>query len=130
MTGVSVRDAPSHVTGEPLEWWEHLRVWRARRWQRFGERHPGLARVLGLVRWGLLLAGLVWLLVVVIWFENVRIGLGAYVGSLWILICCVVAARTRTLSWGTCLRVFAFAVPWSVVIGLVSVWLSDLVFLT
>ncbi|WP_277453647.1 PrsW family glutamic-type intramembrane protease [Janibacter sp. DB-40] len=78
----------------------------------------------------LLLAGLVWLLVVVIWFPNVRMGMGAYVGSLWILICCVVAARTRTLSWGTCLRVFAFAVPWSVVIGLVSVWLSDLVFLT
>lgn len=130
MAGVSVRDAPRQVTGEPLEWWEHLRVWCDRRRQTFRERHPGLAQLVGLSRLGLVIVGLIWLSVIAIWFPNVRSGMGAYLGSMWILICCILAARTRTLSWRTCLRVFGFAVPWSVAIGLVSVWLSDLVFLT
>src|SRR5699024_9425332 len=79
---------------------------------------------------GLLVLGLVWLLVVLVWFTNARSGLAAYVGSLWTLVCCVLVARTRTLSWGTCLRTFGLAVPWSVGVGLMSRWLADLVFVT
>lgn len=122
--------SPGGVAGDRREWWERVGEWRARRQLAFRGRHPVLARCPGLSRLGLLALGAVWLVIVMLWFPNVRAGPGAYVGSVWILVCCIAAARTRTLSWRTCLRVFGLAVPWSAVIGLVSMWLSDRVFYT
>ncbi|MCM0638918.1 restriction endonuclease fold toxin-2 domain-containing protein [Cellulomonas wangsupingiae] len=104
----------------PREWWQ---VWAQRRAQWWAAR-PALtarwarARAIGL--W----VALVWLLGLFVFMPDLRLGLRAYLGSVWVVVAWWALARTKTLTWSGFMRFFAACLPWSIGIGLLSMFLS------
>lgn len=100
----------------PREWWQHLAVWRSR-W--LGS-HPRAARVWAVARTVVLAGSLLWLLALWLFLPELRLGMRAYLGCLWVVVAWFALARTKTLTWSGFLGFFAVCVPWSVGIGLVT----------
>lgn len=107
------------------EWWERLRDAWGTRLAAWARRHPQVVRWLKLARNAGIVLGLVWVIVVVLAFPNIRTGMAAYVGSLWVAVCCFLVARTRTIKLTGVLRMFSIGIIWSLAIGVVSTILSD-----
>ncbi|MDR7384379.1 DNA/RNA non-specific endonuclease [Promicromonospora iranensis] len=100
----------------PREWWQHLAVWRSR-W--LGS-HPRAARVWMVARTVVLAGSLLWLLGLWLFLPELRLGMRAYLGCLWVVVAWFALARTKTLTWSGYLGFFALCVPWSIGIGLVT----------
>lgn len=98
------------------EWWQHLAVWRSR-WL---GAHPRGAKVWAVVRTVTLAGSLLWLLGLWLFLPELRLGLRAYLGCLWVVVAWFALARTKTLTWSGYLGFFALCVPWSIGIGLVT----------
>lgn len=95
------------------EWWQHL----AERRSRWLTMHPRLARVVVVARTVLLAGSLVWLAGLWLFMPELRLGMRAYLGCLWVVIAWFALARTKTLTWSGYLRFFTACVLWSVGIG-------------
>jgi len=67
---------------------------------------------------------LVWLLGLFVFMPDLRLGVRAYLGSVWVVVAWWVLARTKTLTWSGFMRFFAACLPWSIGIGLLSMFLS------
>ncbi|PUB19862.1 protease prsW family protein [Promicromonospora sp. AC04] len=68
-----------------------------------------------------LLAGsLVWLAGLWLFLPELRLGMRAYLGCLWVVVAWFALARTKTLTWSGFLRFFTLCVPWSVTIGILT----------
>lgn len=100
----------------PREWWQHLAAWCSR-W--LGS-HPRAARALAVARTVVLAGSLLWLLGLWLFLPELRLGMRAYLGCLWVVIAWFALARTKTLTWSGFLGFFALCMPWSVGIGLVA----------
>lgn len=100
----------------PREWWQHLAGWRSS-W--LGS-HPRAARALAVARTVMLAGSLLWLLGLWLFLPELRLGMRAYLGCLWVVIAWFALARTKTLTWSGFLGFFALCVPWSIGIGLVT----------
>src|SRR5690606_13313510 len=98
------------------EWWQRLAVWRAH-WL---GAHPRAARVRAVTRTVVLAGSLLWLLGLWLFLPELRLGMRAYLGCLWVVVAWFALARTKTLTWSGFLSFFAMCVPWSVGIGLVT----------
>ena len=121
MTATPLGHAPvsSPITSSrpaPREWWQHLAVWRSR-W--LGS-HPRAARVWAVARTVVLAGSLLWLLGLWLFLPELRLGMRAYLGCLWVVVAWFAFARTKTLTWSGFLSFFALCVPWSIGIGLVT----------
>jgi hypothetical protein len=67
------------------------------------------------------LAGsLLWLLGLWLFLPELRLGMRAYLGCLWVVVAWFALARTKALTWSGFLGFFALCVPWAVGIGLVT----------
>jgi hypothetical protein len=104
----------------PREWWQHL----AERRSRWLSAHPRLARAWAVTRTTVLVASLVWLAGLWLFMPELRLGMRAYAGCLWVVIAWFALARTKTLTWSGYLRFFTMCVPWSVAIGVVATALA------
>lgn len=100
----------------PREWWQHLAVWRSR-WL---GTHPRAARALAVARTAVLAGSLLWLPGLWLFLPELRLGMRAYLGCLWVVVAWFTLARTKTLTWSGFLGFFALCVPWSIGIGLVT----------
>jgi hypothetical protein len=83
-------------------------------------RDAGTARVLGRARRVVLWGAPALVLAMVVLFPRYRAALEAYVACFWILLLWFVVARTKTVTWGSVARMFAFGVVWSWVIAWTS----------
>jgi RsiW-degrading membrane proteinase PrsW (M82 family) len=102
------------------EWWERL----AARWTAWWQRYQRLARraaVVGTVALWVALAGL---LVVFVLYPEFRAGLRIWVWLYGLLVAWFAVARTKTVSWRLLAGLFGMAVWWSVIIAVISMWLS------
>ena len=100
----------------PPEWWERARDRRAA----WAQRHAALLKRLLVVRLVLFAVAIVWLVVAMLVVGSVRAGMvPVYVGSLWICVLWFLLLRTKTLTLAGYLRLFALAVLWSLVVGVV-----------
>ena len=104
------------------EWWERFRD-RLAGWMVL---HPVLSGRVRLAWLGGCLLGLAVFGVLALLFPNLRAAAGVYVGVGWILLCWVLLARTRTLTLGGVSLLYGVCLPWSLVIGVVSLHLSAL----
>lgn len=100
----------------PREWWQHLAERRAR-WL---DAHPHAARALAVTRTVVLAGSLLWILGLWLFLPELRLGMRAYLGCLWVVVCWFALARTKTLTWSGYLGFFTLCIPWSVGIGLVT----------
>lgn len=73
----------------------------------------------------LLFGSLVWLAGLWLFMPELRLGMRAYLGCLWVVVAWFMLARTKTLTWSGFLRFFAVCVPWSVGIGVVATALAN-----
>lgn len=65
------------------------------------------------------LAGsLVWLAGLWLFMPELRLGMRAYLGCLWVVVAWFALTRTKTLTWSGFLRFFTLCVPWSIAIGI------------
>jgi hypothetical protein len=65
------------------------------------------------------LAGsLLWLVGLWLFMPDLRLGMRAYLGCLWVVIAWFALARTKTLTWSGYLRFFTLCMPWSIGIGM------------
>lgn len=64
-----------------------------------------------------LFGSLVWLAGLWLFHPELRLGIRAYLGSLWVVIAWFALVRTKTLTWSGYLGFFTACVPWSVAIG-------------
>ncbi|GAA2241571.1 hypothetical protein GCM10010413_49980 [Promicromonospora sukumoe] len=72
-----------------------------------------------------MLAGsLAWLAGLWLFAPELRLGMRAYLGCLWVVIAWFALARTKTLTWSGFLGFFTLCVPWSVGIGLITTTLA------
>lgn len=78
----------------PREWWQ---VWAQRR-ARWLAAHPALARRAGRVRTVLAWLAPVYLVVLVVWQPDLRLGLRAWFGACWVVVGWFFLARTKTLT--------------------------------
>ena len=101
--------------GSGLEWWEVLGA-RLGRWR--GLRL--LRRLQLIVLWPALLIVLVALAV----SPLMRASLGAWIGSMWVVVAWFWMARLKTVSWRMVSVVFSLSIPWSVVVAWVSMWMA------
>ncbi|MEU4387808.1 PT domain-containing protein [Promicromonospora sp. NPDC023805] len=101
-------DAPA-----PREWWQVL----AERRTRWLTAHPRLARAWTVTRMVVLFGSLVWLAALWLFMPELRLGMRAYLGCLWVVIAWFALARTKTLTWHGFLGFFTVCVPWSAAIG-------------
>jgi len=69
----------------------------------------------------------VWLLVLFVFMPDLRLGVRAYLGSVWVVVAWWALARTKTLTWSGFMRFFAACLPWSIGIGLLSMFVSTVV---
>jgi PrsW family intramembrane metalloprotease len=102
------------------EWWERLAARRAAWWR----RHQRLARRAAVVATVALWVALAGLLVVFVLYPELRAGLRVWLWLYGLLVAWFAVARTRTVSWRLLAGVFATSVWWSVVIAVISMWLS------
>ncbi len=103
------------------EWWERLAARRAAWWQ----RHQRLAQRLAVLRTIALWVALAGLLVVFVLYPEFRTGLRVWLWLYVLLVAWFVVARTKTVSWRLLAGMFGVAVWWSVIIAVISVWLSS-----
>ncbi|UZN01640.1 restriction endonuclease fold toxin-2 domain-containing protein [Cellulomonas sp. S1-8] len=120
-TGV-VADQPAGAA-PPREWWQ---VWAQRRAAWWAARPVLAARWVKVRAVGLWVA-LVWVLGLFVFVPEVRFGLRAWLGCVWVVVAWYVLARTKSLTWTGYLRFFTACVVWSFVVGLVSRWLTTVV---
>lgn len=71
-----------------------------------------------------LAVSLVWLAGLWLFMPELRLGMRAYLGALWVVVAWFALARTKTLTWSGFLRFFAVCVPWSIGIGVFSTALA------
>lgn len=102
------------------EWWERL----AARWTGWCQHHQRLAVGWARLRAMALWVALVGLLVVLVLYPEFRTGLRIWLWLYGLLVAWFVVARTKTVSWRLVAGLFATSVWWSVVIAVMSVWLS------
>ncbi|WP_369372665.1 hypothetical protein AB1046_04285 [Promicromonospora sp. Populi] len=102
------------------EWWQHL----AERRSRWLAKRPRLARVLAVARTVVLVVSLLWLAGLWLFLPELRLGMRAYLGCLWVVIAWFLLARTKTLTWSGYLRFFSLCVLWSVGIGVLATALA------
>lgn len=95
------------------EWWQVL----AQRRSRWLTAHPRAARAWAVTRTLVLFGSLVWLAGLWLFLPELRLGIRAYLGCLWVVIAWFALARTKTLTWSGYLGFFTACVPWSVAIG-------------
>jgi hypothetical protein len=119
LTAVAVEVDQGHVLAGP-EWWERLAASRARWRGRHQQLAQRLTRVRAVALWLMLLA----LLVVFVLYPEFRAGLRIWLWLYGLLVAWFVVARTKTVSWRLPAGLFAVAVWWSVIIAIVSIWLS------
>lgn len=106
--------SPSHASpAPPREWWQLL----AERRSRWLTAHPRLARTWAVTRMVVLFGSLLWLAALWLFMPELRLGMRAYLGCLWVVIAWFALARTKTLTWHGFLGFFTVCVPWSVAIG-------------
>ncbi len=105
----------------PREWWQ---VWAQRRAQWWSAR-PVLAARWARVRAVGLWVALVWVLGLVVFVPELRLGVRAYLGCVWVVVAWYFLGRTKTLTWAGYLRFFSACLGWSVAIGFVSMWLAE-----
>lgn len=98
------------------EWWQRL----AERRSRWLTAHPRLARAWAVTRTVLLIGSLVWLVGLWLFLPELRLGMRAYLGCVWVVVAWFALARTKTLTWSGFLRFFTVCVSWSVGIGVLS----------
>jgi hypothetical protein len=77
------------------------------------------------VRAALTWLALLWAAVVFVGWPQTRLSGRAYLGGCWIVVCWFLLARTKSLSWSAYLRFFALCLPWSGLIGWVTLRLSQ-----
>lgn len=106
-------DAAGISAPAPREWWQLLAERRAR-WL---TAHPRLARAWAVTRMVVLFGSLVWLAALWLFMPELRLGMRAYLGCLWVVIAWFALARTKTLTWHGYLGFFTVCVPWSAAIG-------------
>lgn len=119
---VAAQTQVGHPGSCASEWWELL-AGRGRLWA--GQHESLVGRIRRVVVVG------VWLcvpLVIVTYVAvpAVRQGVRVWLPIYWLLILWFLLARTRTVSWRLVATVFTVGVPWSLVIGLLSLRLTDL----
>ncbi len=102
------------------EWWERL----AARWTGWSQRHQRLAAGWARLRAVALWVALAALLLVFVLFPEFRAGLRVWLWLYGLLVAWFVVARTRTVSWRLLAGLFAASVWWSVIIAVISMWLS------
>lgn len=110
----------ARVVPQRREWWQVLAERRAR----WAAAHPRLMAFWARARTVVLFGSL--LLVVGVWvfWPDLRLGMRAYAGCLWVVIAWFLLGRTKSLTWSGFMRFFAACVPWSVGIGALSTWLA------
>lgn len=94
-----------------LEWWERLGA-RLRPWRAL----VVLRRIQAVVVW----ASLPVILVALMVNETLRISLGAWLGTMWVVFAWFWMARTKSVSWRLISGVFAASMPWAGAVGLLS----------
>ena len=94
-----------------LEWWERLGA-RLRSWRAL----VVLRRIQAVVVW----ASLPVILVALMVNETLRISLGAWLGTMWVVFAWFWMARTKSVSWRLISGVFAASMPWAGAVGLLS----------
>ena len=94
-----------------LEWWERLGA-RLRSWRAL----VVLRRIQAVVVW----ASLPVILVALMVNETLRISLGAWLGTMWVVFVWFWMARTKSVSWRLISGVFAASMPWAGAVGLLS----------
>jgi RsiW-degrading membrane proteinase PrsW (M82 family) len=119
LTAVTVEVDQGHVLVGP-EWWERL----AARWAGWWQRHRQLAERLAVLLTIALWAALAVLLVVFVLFPEFRAGLRVWVWLYGLLVAWFAVARTKTVSWRLIAGLFGIAVWWSLIIAVISIWLS------
>jgi hypothetical protein len=102
------------------EWWERLAA-RVAAWRRRQQRLAQRAAVTRTIALWVALAGL---LVVFVLYPELRAGLRVWLWLYGLLVAWFAVARTRTVSWRLLVGMFATSVWWSVVIAVISMWLS------
>jgi hypothetical protein len=105
--------SPTASPVPPREWWQLL----AERRSRWLTAHPRLARAWAVTRMVVLFGSLLWLAALWLFMPELRLGIRAYLGCLWVVIAWFALARTKTLTWHGFLGFFTVCVPWSVAIG-------------
>lgn len=113
MSGATSGDADLDTLW-PTEWWERTR----RRRESWAERNTAARRVLATGRTVLLFAAVVWVVVAAVIVPELRSGIGAWLGVIWIGLVTFVVMRTKTLSWSAFWGIFTVALVWSVAFGL------------
>lgn len=116
----STADVVEHTVAPPREWWER---WVERRAAWWAER-PTLARRWARIRAIGLWVALAWVVGLWAFWPELRSGLLAYVGALWVVVAWFFLARTKTLTWGAFLRFFAACIAWSYALGVVLTLLA------
>jgi hypothetical protein len=89
----------------------------AERRSRWLTTHPRLARGWAVTRTVVLFGSLIWLAALWLLMPELRLGIRAYLGCLWVIIAWFALARTKTLTWHGFLSFFTACVPWSIAIG-------------
>ena len=93
------------------EWWERLADARGRR----RARHAGRAAFADATRQVVLFAAFALVLLAVTVSDELRAGLGAWLGGAWIALVGLLLLRTRTIAWSTYWGLFALSLGWSAV---------------
>ncbi len=114
----SRREAVQHE--QAREWWQHL----AERRSRWLTAHPRLARTWAVTRTVALAGSLLWLAGLWLFLPELRSGLRAYLGCLWVVVAWFALSRTTSLTWSGYLGFFTACVPWSVGIGALTTTLA------
>lgn len=117
----AVSSQPSDLAASRPEWWE---VWGQRRAHWLAD-HPTLVRRVAWVRTVGLWLALVYLLVGLALAPELRWGVRAWVGAVWVVVAWFFVARTKTLTWSGFMRFFAVCGAWSLVVGWVLTRVSS-----
>ena len=118
-TTLTVEPGQGEMLAGP-EWWERLNARRMGWWQ----RHQRLARRSATARTVALWVALAGLLVVFVLYPEFRAGLRVWLWLYGLLVAWFMVSRTKTVSWRLLTGMFGVAVWWSVIIAVISTWLS------
>ena len=99
-----------------MEWWQ---LWAARRSAWWAARPTLAARAARTRAIGLWLA-IAWVGALLVWMPELRLGVRAYLGCVWVVVAWYALARTKSLTWSGLLRFFSACVPWSLAVGLLA----------
>ncbi|MCL2090587.1 MAG: hypothetical protein FWH11_05100 [Micrococcales bacterium] len=95
------------------EWYQVLGQWRAE-WL---ARRPRLARRVAVTRTVVAWLALVYVAVLFVVQPDLRLGLRAWLGAVWVVVAWFFLARTKTLTFSGAVRFFAVCGVWSVVVA-------------